>query len=210
MKKYFLVVSIIGLLLVGMSLQVQCASKKPKKTNSEKAAKYKKEVLNYQNVAKKAEKAGYSELSSLYKECAQHLSIVANKYTGSATKSEARAALSKYKDTCKKIKKMIQKHKRDNKKSSKETKKGSEKNKPKSAKKKKLSTQGKAAVYQKQSKGLKKIANQQRAKGNIEDASYYDKLAAAKLKISEAYKNKDMQAVQAAKEEYYALKESQK
>lgn len=209
MKKYFLVIFLIGLFLAGFSLQVHCRSKKTEKTYSGKAAKYQKEAEIYRQSAKKAEEAGQQELAGLYDECAQSLLTIAEKYKDKKSKKEVKAAINKYKENCKKIKKLIKNLKTSKKKDSSKDKKDSAK-KAEKPEKKKLSNEEKAAIYMKQSESLKKMADIQRTKGNTEDAAYYDKLAAAKLKIFEAYKNKNMKAVRTAKEEYYNLKQSQK
>ena len=212
MKKHYLVVLIIGLALSSLSPQVYSKEKKEKKERKvskaslAKAAKYQKEAQKYQAAAKKAEEAGQQELATLYNECAQCQITIAGKYEGKVDRDEAKKAFSKYKETCKKIEKLIHSLKKEKKT---DTSKDSEKKDGKAAKKK-LSPEEKAAIYQKQADGLKKMADQLRAKKNTEDAAYYDKLAAAKTKISEAYKNKDMKAVRAAKEEYYNLKQAQK
>lgn len=218
MKKYYLVVLIAGLIISGLSPQVYSKEKKEKKEKKErkvskasleKAAKYQKEAEKYQAAAKKAEEAGQQDLAALYNECAQCQMTIAGRYEGKVDRDEAKKAFSKYKETGKKIEKLLREQKKDKKKDPAKSSKDSSSNDEKAVKKKTTSEE-RAAGYQKQAEDLKKMADQLRAKGNKEDAVYYDKLAAAKTKISEAYKSKDMKAVQAAKEEYYKLKETQK
>ena len=207
MKRFLVVMSLMVLFIAGVSMQVHGSSKKPKtkKVNTEKVAKYQKEAKVFLQDAEKAEKAGQKELAQIYRDCAQCEQTIASYYSGEADKAQYKEAKKQFREAESKLKKALR-----------ESKKTAGANSKKSADSKKTddgkrnNVSGKAAKYQKQAEDLKKIADKQRAKGNNEDAAYYDKLAAAKLKLAEAYKSNDRNAVKKAEEEYENVKKAER
>ena len=209
MRKSFSIMIILGFILIGNPVSVQCRSKKVSKSDMAKAVKYKKESNSYQLLAKKAEKSGYQELANLYQKCAQCKLTIAKGYVGKASKNEIKTAEKDLKETSDKIKVVCKKLKKEAKRASSKSSKGREQTKQQNKKKRrKLSMEERAAKYKLQADKFKKMALQQSKLGNEDEALYYEKLSKTTLKISEAYKKRDISAAKKAKEEYFKAKAS--
>ncbi|MDD5699084.1 MAG: hypothetical protein PHH77_10755 [Victivallaceae bacterium] len=191
MKRFSVLVLLVGLLLAGTSVQVYGSRKKAPKTNPAKAAKYQQEAKNYEAEAQKAEQAGQQEVAALYRDCAQCNVTMSNYYSGQAGKNEAREAFKKLRENLRQIKKLQSKGTEENKKSE-------------------GNADEQAAQYQKRAEKCKKYAESLRTKGNTEGASYYDKLSDALAKLAEAAKSNNSEELKKAQQAYDELKKAKK